>query len=245
MSLCHAAAAVKIEENSLEIASLPCRSWGCPQCRRRRWRELKALGEGGVPNTFITLTVNPAKYMSPSARAQELAHAWRRVRRRALKTFNLQRLPFIAVFEKTKRGEPHLHILCRVPWLPQSWLSAQMEAEIGAPIVDIRRVKNASQAIRYVAKYIGKDPHRFDGVKRYWRSQDYVLAAEKANPNDYCIIRWDWSKWSAEFLADDATDAGYQGAWLTPRKWLGFLCPPGERVDAASVARHRGTVPQC
>ncbi len=206
------------------------------------------MGEAGSPNTFITLTVNPNLYMSPSARAQELAHAWRRVRRRAMKVFDLKALPFLAVFEQTKRGEPHLHILCRVRWIPQTWLSEQMNAEIGAPIVDIRRVQDGAEAIRYVAKYIGKQPHRFDGVKRYWRSQDFVVIEKKENEGDRCIIRWNWTKWTADFLAEELEEEGFVGAWLTPSRWIGFRGPPGgatAREEILRVAsRHRPAGPQ-
>lgn len=91
------------------------------------------------------------------------------------------KLPFIAVFEQTKAGEPHLHIVARAAWINQEWLSKTMASLIGAPIVDVRRVKSREQAAAYVTKYMSKNPHVFDGCKRYWRSQDYdqTTAEEK------------------------------------------------------------------
>jgi hypothetical protein len=92
-----------------------------------------------------------------------------------MRVYELTALPFLAVFEQTKLGWPHLHIVCRVPWIDQRWLSAQMDKAIGAPIVDIRRIANLQELAGYVAKYIGKDPHHFEGTKRYWKSKDYDL----------------------------------------------------------------------
>ena len=79
------------------------------------------------------------------------------------------------MFEKTKTGWPHLHILCRMPYVPQAWLSRRMGELIDSPVVDIRALHNVRKAAAYVAKYIAKHPHRFEGCKRYWRSQDWVL----------------------------------------------------------------------
>lgn len=145
-------------------------------CRPRRLRDLKKLARSGAPDMFITLTVNPEVGESPADRARLLVENWRRARRAAIKRFSLKELPFIAIFEKTKRGEPHLHILARSRFIPHEWLSRFMGDAIGAPVVDIRRVKNQKQAVAYVSKYVGKAPHSFEGTKRYWRSQDFAIS---------------------------------------------------------------------
>jgi hypothetical protein len=141
-----------------------------------RRRELIRLGLSGNPDTFITLTVNPDRFAGPDERAQRLKDAWSAVRRKACKVYGYTAIPFLAVFEKTKRGEPHLHILARCEWIDQAWLSEQMNTRIGAPIVDIRRINSRKKAAGYVAKYAGKNPERFQGTKRYWRSQDWEVS---------------------------------------------------------------------
>jgi hypothetical protein len=123
----------------------------------------------------LTLTANPEVYDSPEARAVALAQAWRKIRRQARKVPGNNTLPFLAVFERTKKGEPHLHILCRSAWIDQRWLSKRLSEETGAFIVDVRRIRHIKKISAYVAKYIAKDPHKFAGTKRYWRSQDYAL----------------------------------------------------------------------
>lgn len=92
---------------------------------------------------------------------------------RPLVTLAEARLPYLAVVEATKRGEPHLHILSRLRWVDQKWLSRQASKLLGAPVVDVRRCTSRSSVALYVAKYIGKAPHRFATVKRYWSTRSW------------------------------------------------------------------------
>jgi hypothetical protein len=84
-------------------------------------------------------------------------------------------LNYLCVFETTKAGTPHLHILTRGSYIAQRWLSSMMKKLADAPIVDVRRVRNKREAAAYVAKYISKAPQRFHGCKRYWRTQRWEL----------------------------------------------------------------------
>lgn len=154
---------------------LRCNSWQCEYCAPRRKKRLIAECLSGKPNTFITLTVNPAEYSDRHERARELKRAWTVVRRALARTYGFKKMPFLAVFEATKKGEPHLHIVARVKWIPQKWLSDYMNRLIGAPVVSIERIHNKKKMVNYVAKYIGKDPQRFEGTKRYWKSQNFVI----------------------------------------------------------------------
>lgn len=164
----------------VKISPLPCRCWSCQDCQPKRCARLRSEAYRGHPNTFITLTVNPQIGQNPQDRAQKLVEAWRKVRRKARKLEGNKTLPFLAVIEETQEGEPHLHILCRVKWIPQAWLSREMDFQIGAPVCDIRRVNSKKKAARYVAKYIGKNPEKYAGCKRYWRSQDYIIEERQA-----------------------------------------------------------------
>lgn len=156
------------------IMPLLCRCWTCENCRPMRKARLVSECLAGAPNTFITLTANPRIGNSQEYRARLLVKAWRTIRRLALKKYGYKTIPFMAVFEATKKGEPHLHILARVKWLDQAWISGQMNYLTKSPIVDIRRIKDPNKMANYVAKYVGKDPHHFKGTKRYWRSLDYL-----------------------------------------------------------------------
>jgi len=180
--LCSESALVNPGRYAFRAVTLKCRSWGCPICQPDRQRQLVALAKSGKPTTFITLTVNPATGFSPASRARALVQAWRTVVKRACQKYGYPNIPYLCVFEATKNGEPHLHILCRVKWLGQPWLSDQMKALIRAPIVHIRQVKSTGQIASYISKYIGKEPHRFASCKRYWRTQSWELPPEDCEP---------------------------------------------------------------
>lgn len=129
----------------------------------------------GRPNSFLTLTSRRDHKKTPNDAARELARAWRLLRLRILRKLNISKLPFLAVFERTKLGWPHLHIIMRAPYISQTWISVQMRDLTGSFIVDIRRIDGQRGAIGYVTKYVGKDAHRFGSAKRYWESQDYQI----------------------------------------------------------------------
>lgn len=178
MTYCTDLTLVKVESDQITITPLRCRCWSCDQCQPMRQAQLVTAGMAGHPNMFLTLTVRPAAGVSPERHARSLVKAWRTVRRRAMTKYRYDRLPFMAVFEATKKGLPHLHILARCKWLDQAWLSDQMRKLINAPIVDVRRVDNPDRSVRYVAKYVGKEPHHFGTTKRYWTSQDWLVPSD-------------------------------------------------------------------
>jgi len=157
---------------------LYCRSWGCQHCAPGRKAQLLAKAASGAPERFVTLTCNPKVGSSPEERCLMLARAWRVVVQRLRRRFPGQAVQYLAVVEATKQGEPHLHILLRSPWIPQSFLSAAMAEIMDSPIVDIRKVRNQREVVRYVAKYITKAPHHFGTCKRYWCSKGWELDAD-------------------------------------------------------------------
>ncbi len=95
-----------------------------------------------------------------------------------------------------------------------------------APIVDIRRVKDSATFVNYVTKYVGKDPHRFEGCKRYWSSQDYEQRDDedgsppRRRDEPYWVVFKDWSNYLIEagergFVIEYADG----GAYLTYQPW--------------------------
>jgi len=171
--LCRDWTLVKLFAGGFLAAPLCCRSWGCDYCQPDRKQRIMRQAALGHPDTLITLTVNPARGFSPAERAEELVIAWRKFVRFYKKHYSTPKIPYFVVFEATRKGEPHMHILCRVAWISQQVLSNFMKEEIDAPIVDVRRCKNARSAARYVAKYVGKAPGKFGSCKRYWQTRDY------------------------------------------------------------------------
>lgn len=191
-----------VKQTSTEVEGTPlkCRSWQCEYCNPDRKSQLIAQGISGRPNKFLTLTTNPSQYSCAAERAQMLVRAFRLLRLRIMRKYGWKKLPFLAVIEKTKLGEPHLHVLLRCPYIDQQFISDTMRELMGAPIVDIRAINGEDQVAGYVAKYVGKDPHKFPGTKRYWCSQDYSLddynAEDHRDPHaQYLIAQTDIDDW--------------------------------------------------
>ena len=209
--LCSEGTLVNQGAHGVRAITLRCRSWGCPLCQPDRQRQLVALAASGKPTVFITLTSNPRIGKSPSSRARALSAAWRVIVRRARKKYGYKVIPYFCVFEATKRGEPHLHILARVKWIDQRWLSRQMRELTGSPIVDIRKVRSVKQAASYISKYIGKAPHRFETCKRYWRTKNWDQSTFEKEP-----MEGDWSRaWEVRDRSLEWCIALWEGLGMT------------------------------
>lgn len=207
---CGEASFVKQDEDALHAITQHCRSWGCDICHPRRQAELAGRGEDGRPTALLTLTSNPQVGKDPTDRAKLLVHAWRMIRRRAVKKWPKERLPFLAVFEACKSGEPHLHILTRFRFIPYAWLRAQMAELNGAPVLDVQPIRSRKGASRYVAKYCGKEPHHFGTLKRYWASHGWRLTQRPDEPPLFDI--------NGRFLRDERNVYCLQG-WLEDCGW--------------------------
>lgn len=180
-NMCHRIGTIaRVQNGKLTAIKMTCRSWSCPSCQKDRAKGLVAEVMQGKPERFITLTVNPNWFDSPEERARRLVAAWRLIRRRFLKMHPNAKCEFIAIFERHKSGEPHLHIAQRGAYIRQKWLSQQMEELMGAKIVDISYIRKSSQIAMYVAKYVGKEPFQFGTLKRYWRSIKYLEMSKAA-----------------------------------------------------------------
>lgn len=227
MSYCRDTSLVKRLADHREVQPLKCKCWHCELCAPDRQKDLRGLARRGEPNKFLTLTVNPGRYSGPTERAQQLRHAWLLLRRRLRRTRRWRSIPFLAVFERTKRGEAHLHIMLRTPFISQRWISRVMDELIGAPVVDIKMIRDKRRVAAYVAKYIGKDPWKWDGCKRYWRSQDYELAKHKYVPPEQDLgVWWDVVASSPYVIATMAKTAGEYVVFANGKYFLYPNGPP-------------------
>jgi hypothetical protein len=129
----------------------------------------------------------------------------------------------------------------RAPYLPQKWLSAQMDELIAAPIVDIRRVGNAAHAARYVAKYVSKASRTFGKLKRYWTSKGYDLqAANRPERVKSDFPSWRIDQRPAWIIAEEWMVAGYNVTAVNDHEWQAFVgdrAPPREFVRRPLIAR--------
>lgn len=191
---CSEWALVKDEGAKITIMPLRCKCWTCDVCRPIRAARLVWEAKRGKPNLFVTLTSRRTPGGCPHAAARALSHAWRTVRREYIKEHGKGSLAFLVVFEATKSGWPHLHMVARCKWLSQKWLKKRMGELIDSKHVDVRRIRGLSKVAHYVTKYIGKNPHRFIGTKRYWRSLDYLFPSDEEED----IYDGIWNRWEVE-----------------------------------------------
>ena len=203
---------------------LYCRCWNCETCRPRRQAQLIELGKAGKPNRFLTLTSKRRPHLAATAAAKELALAWRRLSARIRRKLGNKPFNYLAVFEATKAGWPHLHLLLRSPYLSQAWLSQQMRELNGSPIVDIRKITNEREIARYVAKYVGKEPHKFGRLKRYWHSKNW-LPAKQTQADEAEMPPWRIDEQRLDLVYMDAFREG-KAPRTRPGEWVIWGEPP-------------------
>ena len=166
-----------------------CGRWNCEICNCENQRKLAQRILGGFPNVFITLSSNPHWQDTPDEAARKLVHMFRLLRRRACRKYGLSHFDFLAVFELTERGEPHLHIAIRFTlhqhYIPhkkmtrlpsvlselQRWISKVMGELGSAPNVRVRDVFDVAG----LASYMSKGPAKFQGCQRHWSSRRWAL----------------------------------------------------------------------
>lgn len=170
---CGSVCAIRYEDPHCVAVPIRCKSWGCETCQPIRKRQLVAQALAGGPVTFLTLTSRYDKTKDPNTEACKMSHAFAKLVKRIRRRNQGQEFEYCAIFESTKNGWPHLHILTRTLWIPKGWLSETWHSLTGSYIVDIRRIQDPQNAARYVAKYVGKAPHHYEGTKRYRFSKNY------------------------------------------------------------------------
>lgn len=159
-----------------------CRSWLCPNCYEMRRANLIRLAASGKADRFITITCRRDQYATPDLAAAALAKAWARFVLHWRRKNKGAKGEYLCVIEAHKSGWPHLHILWRGPWIRWDYLKSQMTGLLNSPHVHIKRIFDGSSYASYVAKYIGKEAHKFGTTKRYWTSKNYELEQPTAAP---------------------------------------------------------------
>ncbi len=171
--LCSECSLVNNGDRKERAITLYCKSWKCPICLPKRRNKLTREAAAGEGTRFITLPTKPGRPEDADLEAKRQGQAFRILMRYYRKMHPNEDIAFFAVREATKQGWPHLHVIVRGPFLKQRWLSKIWGRLTGSFVVHIRFVDKGRNAAKYLAKYIGKDPHRFGKTKRYWYSRNW------------------------------------------------------------------------
>lgn len=157
-------------------------------------RRLTTLAAGSGATAFLTLTASVQAHRTPLAAFQSLRRAWPRLVQRMRRLRPHDSIEYLWVWETTRAGFPHLHVLLKAPFIPKRWLSRQWQELAGSPIIDIRRIDDSERAAFYVAKYLTKRLDAPPGFRR-WGSSAGMLPepmrppSEDKDPN----LTWEWS----------------------------------------------------
>lgn len=182
MSLCTDRTVVNQNLSEGTAHALKCKRWSCEQCNPNCRREVMERAREGIPNVFLTLTCRHGNYASPDEAARDMKRGLVLFRKMLQRKHGIEKMPFIVVYEKHQSGWPHMHLLCRLPFVHISKLRKYWEKIVGAWQVDIRFIRKKSQILFYVTKYIGKDLQAFKGCKRWWRSHNYAIDKKEREP---------------------------------------------------------------
>lgn len=197
------------------IIPTKCRRWPCPKCLPVLLRKWQARISEARPTRLITLTLKPSSKMDLPHRIQWLKARFRllvdALRKRGKK------FEYCYTFELTKGGTPHLHVLQKGNYIAQTELSHLWHRLAGAYIVDIRRIKQPKEAIRYVTKYMLKAPQIL--VKA-----DFRLRVISASANFFPVVpttatKTPYSDWVWSWVDSEIYDVIYKAA-----KHDGFNC---------------------
>lgn len=208
--LCSEASLVNHGDRAIRAITLRCRCWSCDTCLPIRAARLVKDIAAGEPDKLLTLTTRVVEGGDRDAEARRQGQAFAALMRLVKKRFPGVSVAYFVVREATKQGWPHMHVALRSPYIPQAWLKEKWLALSGSPGVDIRKVYACANAAKYLAKYIGKDPHKFGNSKRYWSSKNWFDVRPEARP-----ASGDWdSKW---FIVREQVCQLAQAAWF--KRW--------------------------
>lgn len=182
MPLCGEATLVNTNGHIGEISALRCKRWSCETCQPFNRQKVMQAAKEGNPNIFLTLTCDSKRYDTPEEAARDMKRGLVLLRRQIARRFNVKNVPFIVVFERTKKGWPHMHLLMRGSYMHWKKLRGMWQSIVGAAQIDIRFIKRKEHVLHYVTKYIGKDLAAFKGCKRWWRSHNYSEADADDEP---------------------------------------------------------------
>lgn len=177
------------------IVQPPCNRWRCPRCSKIKAFKLQQRMALTRPNRFLTLTHHPRDGESPPEALVRMRRDWHIMQRRLQRANSHTPLRYLLVVEWTGAGFPHFHILLNSRFLPQRTISRAWKEIHGAPIVDIRRVRQPKRAAKYLSKYLTKATPLPPRMRRWSCSRGYLPPLPLYVPTDLPPdLTWTYSR---------------------------------------------------
>jgi len=210
---------------------IPCNTWSCSYCARRKISALANRVQKAAPNRLLTLTVDPSLYESHR-------DAWEQTRRQVAVLARMLRKKFgqfeyLRVTEVTRKGWPHYHLLVRSPYIPHSVVKRYWNELTGAKIVDLRQVNKTFAAYTYLVKYLSK-LHKLEWTERHVSmSRGFAPKEDHSHGLEISYAEPEFShQHPAQFVAEF-----YHGRTLHRlSQHAHLILAPGQH-DASSIAR--------
>jgi len=163
-------------------------------------RRLIHLITAAQPSTLMTLTCNPARFSNPEAAVLHMNEAFTLLVKRLRRLYPGECFEYIAIWEWTVAGWPHLHVLMRAPFIPKPIISRHWLALTGAYIVDIGDVWSFGGAAKYLAKHFTKQFYTSFKLRRFRASANFF--AEGMRPSQSAPSTWGRWKVAKESMLD-------------------------------------------
>lgn len=217
---------VSKQPDGLKAIPLRCRKWGCSSCGPRQKRRLLKCLQTTSVDALLTLTCASRHYTSPAAAfiylSRQIPHLMKRLRR----AYPCASIEYFVVWEETRLGWPHAHVLLRSPFIPQRLLSAHWYQLARSRIVDIRAVHQAGHAARYLAKYLTKQPAVPPGYRRFRTSRAFWQGDRPTRPpRDPSAPRWHLQHDCLALIASQLASHGFSVTFDHPSSLLANIRP--------------------
>lgn len=204
-----------------------CGRWGCEECRVVRLKRVIAEIIGGERTLFLTITWLVREGWTREEAARALSRVWAKFAAWHNRRHGKRSLQYYVIPEATKKGWPHLHIAIRCAWFSLKKLRAMLAAEIQSPVCKLIRLDGIHRVAAYLAKYLGKGPHQFGTMKRYWKTLSWLLPAFLEDGRR----RRQTGKWypdprSWQEIGFDAVLRGFRVDRLSPGCFIRARAPP-------------------
>jgi hypothetical protein len=141
--------------NQILVIPMTCKSWGCPRCAKKKKAVWIRRLVSGRPQREMMLSIPAYMNTDTKATAIRLKKAFTNLVARIRKTYG--ELEYALVWELTKKGTPHLHVLTRGTYIPQSWLSTNWKELSGGTYTWISKVHTATAHALHLCKYLHKN----------------------------------------------------------------------------------------
>lgn len=141
----------------LAVWKLPCKSWNCPTCRKKKARDLSNRAQIYFEKErlrFWTLTIKPQSSLTEALK--HINKSWNRLRLKVTRKYG--KVKYFKVLEHQNKSEmPHFHFLCN-KYINWHWMKGAAQAAGFGSHLFVADV-SSPKVYNYVIKYLRKGMH--------------------------------------------------------------------------------------